>query len=144
MALPPWPGSGPYALTLDAPGLYLLGLLLLTFATILVLLHRLYPGRQRAVDGFFEAASIDLAFLIVGLALVLALALSDPHGNRTSVALYRVVTLGYWYTFSIPVVTIGTSIEDRTRGAIAWKLPSLLASGALFGALFVFYYLTAS
>ena len=59
MALPPFPGTGHYILGLNAPGFYLLLLLLLTFTTILFLLHRKYPGRRRAVEGFYDAAAID-------------------------------------------------------------------------------------
>lgn len=140
MGLPPWPGPGRYPMPLNDPGFFLLLLLLGTFATILVLLYRLYPGRQRALDGFFEAASIDLGFLIFGLALLLLLSGVDGHGNRTDLALYQVIVKGYWFTFSIPVVTVGTSVQDRSRGTVRWKLPSLLASGALFGGLFAFYF----
>jgi hypothetical protein len=143
VAFPPFPGPGHYALRLNEPGFYLLLLLLLTFASILFLLHRRYPGRRRAVEGFFDAAAIDLAFLLVGLGLVLALVLGDPQGNRTSVALYNVVISGYWFTFSIPLVTVGVSVEDRSRGSIAWKLPSLLAAVGLFLALFAYYYTVA-
>ncbi|HTT26587.1 MAG TPA: hypothetical protein VMH90_06490 [Thermoplasmata archaeon] len=142
-SLPPFPGPGHYALHLNAPGFYLLLLLLLTFAGILFLLHRNYPGRRRAVEGFFDAAAIDMAFLLAGLALVLALVVLDPRANRTSLALYNVVIDGYWFTFSIPIVTVGTSVEDRSRGSIAWKLPSLAASGALFLGLFAYYYTIA-
>jgi hypothetical protein len=143
MGWPPFPGPGHYPLTLATPGFALLLLLLGTFGTILFLLHRIYPGRQRALDGFFEAASIDLGFLIFGFVLVVALVASDAHANRTSVALYRTVLDGYWYTFSIPVVTVATSVEDRSRGSVRWKVPSLLASALLFGALFAFYFATA-
>ena len=143
MGLPPFPGHGRFALTLNTPGFAILLLLLGTFAVILFLLHRIYPGRQRALDGYFEAASIDLAFLLFGFVLVVALVVSNAHGNRTSVALYRVIIEGYWYTFSIPVVTVATSVEDRSRGSVRWKLPSLLASGLLFVGLFAFYYATA-
>jgi hypothetical protein len=143
MAFPPFPGPGHYALRLNAPGFYLLLLLLLTFAAILFLLHRNYPGRRRAVEGFFDAAAIDMAFLLAGLTIVLALVIGDPHANRTSFALYNVVISGYWFTFSIPIVTVGASVEDRSRGSIAWKLPSLLAAGLLFLALFTYYYVIA-
>lgn len=143
MGLPPWPGPGRYALSLNQPGFYLLVLLLGTFGLILFLLDRIYPGRKRALDGFFEAASIDLAFLIVGFALVLLLAVVDAHGNRTAYALYRVVLNGYWYTFSIPVVTVGTSVEDRSRGTVRWKVPSLAASMVLFAILFAYYWSAA-
>jgi hypothetical protein len=143
MAFPPFPGAGHFALRLNQPGFYLLILLLGTFIAILFLLHRTYPGRRRAVEGFFDAAAIDLAFLLAGLILVLALVVADPHANRTSLALYNVVIGGYWFTFSIPIVTVGASVEDRSRGSIAWKLPSFLAAAVLFLGLFAFYYTVA-
>jgi hypothetical protein len=143
VSFPPFPGSGPFRLALNAPGFYLLLLLLLTFAAILYLLHRSYPGRRRAVEGFFDAAAIDMAFLVAGLVLVLALVIGDPRGNRTSLALYEVVISGYWFTFSIPIVTVGASVEDRSRGSIPWKIPSLIAAGLLFIGLFSYYYVIA-
>ena len=143
MGLPPLPGPGRYPMPLNEPGFYLLLLLLGTFGLILFLLHRLYPGRQRALDGFFEAASVDLAFLIVGLGILLALVGVDGHGNRTDLALYHVIVSGYWFSFSIPVVTVGISVEDRSRGTVQWKLPSLLAAGALFAVLFGYYFAIA-
>lgn len=140
MAFPPWPGPGHHPLTFATPGFYLLILLLFTFGAMLWLLNHHHPGRKRGLDGFLQAAAIDLAFLAFGLVLVMALVLGDSPGNRTAAALYEVVVGGYWFTFSIPIVTVGTSIEERSRGSIGWRLPSILVSGGLFGVLFVYYY----
>jgi hypothetical protein len=139
----PWPaapGPGQYPLPLDAPGLYLLLLLLGTFLGMLWLLYRYFPGRRRATEGFYEAAYIDVSFLIFGLVLVLALGLAYAHGNRTSLALYRVVLGGYWFTFSIPIVTVGLTIHRRSRGGVPWRYPAVVAAGLLFVGLFAFYY----
>lgn len=135
-----WPGPGRYPLALASPGFYLLLALLATFGLMLFLLHRQHPGRRRGIEGYFEAASIDLAFLLVGLGLVLALAFRDPHGNRTASALFSVVIGGYWYTFAIPVVTVGASIHKRTRGGVPWLVPSLVVAVGLFFALFAYYF----
>ncbi len=138
-----WPGPGRYALSLDTPGFYLLLLLLGTFGLMLILLRRAYPGRKRGIEGFFEVASIDLGFLVSGLVLVVALVLAEPHANRTGLALYEVVIGGYWFSFSIPIVTVGTSVHRRSRGGVPWMVPSLAVAAALFVGLFAFYFVSA-
>ncbi len=134
------PGPGRYALPLDTPGFFLLLLLLATFGLMLVLLHQQRRARRRGLEGYFEAASIDLAFLLSGLGLVVALALVDPFGNRTARGLYDVVIGGYWFTFSIPIVTVGASIHKRSRGGIPWLVPSVTVAAGLFFGLFAFYF----
>ena len=140
MGWPPSPGSGPYSLALAVPGFYVLVLTLGLFIVMLWVLQRRYPRRKRALEGFFEAAGVDLAFLVLSVILVVSLSLHDPSGNRTSRALYEVVLSGYWLTFSIPVVTVGSSVEGRTRGSAAWLLPSVIACGVLFFVLFGYYF----
>jgi hypothetical protein len=137
---PPAPGPGRYPLPLATPGLYLVVLLLLTFVGMLFLLYRYYPGRKRATEGFYEAAYIDVSFLAFGLLLAIGLGLLYAHGNRTSLALYRVVVGGYWFSFSIPIVTVGLSIHKRSRGGVPWRYPAIAAAALLFLALFGFYY----
>jgi hypothetical protein len=127
---------------LATPGFYLLTLLLLTFAGMLWILRYRHPGRRRGLEGFFEGATVDLGFLIFGFALVVALVILDAPGNRTALALYEVVVGGYWFTFSIPIVTVSSSIHQRSRGGIPWLIPSLLVATALFAGLFGFYYAT--
>jgi hypothetical protein len=140
MAWPPSPGTGPYPVDLGTPAFYVLVALLGLFVVVLWQVHVQYPRRKRILDGFFEAAGIDLAFLAFAVVLVVSLAWHDPSGNRTSVALYHVVLSGYWLTFSIPVVTIGSSVESRTGGSAAWMLPSLAACALLFLVLFGYFY----
>jgi hypothetical protein len=140
MGWPPSPGTGPYSLGLDVPPFYVLVGLLGLFVVILWWVHQQYPRRKRILEGFFEAAGIDLAFLAFGVVLVVSVAWHDPSGNRTSAALYHVILSGYWLTFSIPVVTIGSSVESRSRGAAAWLIPSLLVCAVLFFVLFGYFY----
>ncbi|HEV8050013.1 MAG TPA: hypothetical protein VGP88_05420 [Thermoplasmata archaeon] len=140
MGWPPSPGTGPYSLGLDVPPFYVLVGLLGLFVVILWWVHQQYPRRKRILEGFFEAAGIDLAFLAFGVVLVVSVAWHDPSGNRTSAALYHVILSGYWLTFSIPVVTIGSSVESRSRGAAAWLIPSLLVCAVLFVVLFGYFY----
>ncbi|MCI4370617.1 MAG: hypothetical protein L3J81_04725, partial [Thermoplasmata archaeon] len=131
MGWPASPGTGPYPVALGVPAFYVLVSLLGLFVVLLWWVHRTYPRRKRILEGFFEAAGIDLIFLAFAVVLVVALAVHDPSGNRTSAALYHVVVSGYWLTFSIPVVTIGSSVESRSRGTAAWMLPSLVACAVL-------------
>jgi len=140
MAWPPSPGAGPYVLSLDVPAFFVLVGLLGLFVVILWWVHQQYQYRKRILEGFFEAAGIDLAFLAFGVVLVVGIATHDPSGNRTSAALYHVILSGYWLTFSIPVVTIGSSVESRSRGSAAWLIPSLVVCGVLFLAIFGYFY----
>ena len=142
MALPPPPGPGSYVLTLDTLPFFILVALLALLGLMLWALRELYPGRKRGLEGFLEAAGIDLAFLVASVLLLVALVAYDPHGNRTAWALYRVVLGGYWLTFSIPIVTVGSSVHSRSRGGIPWLAPSIVAAAALFGLLFAYYYAT--
>ncbi|MCI4318036.1 MAG: hypothetical protein L3J96_05800 [Thermoplasmata archaeon] len=143
MGFPPSPGPGPYSLTLATPAFYLLAGVLGVFVALLVLLHHWYPNRKRGLEGYVEAAGIDIAFLVFAVVLVVTLADRDPNGNRTAISLYRVILGGYWLAFSIPVVTIGSSVHSRSRGSIPWLWPSLAAVALLFGGLFAFYFTVA-
>ena len=143
MAFPTWPGRGIHALTLETPAFYVLVILLGLFAAMLWYLWQAYPNHQRGFEGYFEAAGIDLAFLLFGVALIVGLVMRDPHGNQTSWALYHVILGGYWLTFAIPMVTVASSIEGRSRGRIAWLVPSILIAGLLFVALFLYYFYAA-
>ena len=142
MGWPADPGHGSYGLPLATPAFYVLTASLFVFVGMLWLLHARYPGRKRGLEGYLEAAGITLVFLSFGLALVVALAFHDPHGNRTSFALYEVVLSGYWFSFAIPVVTVGSSVESRTRGRIPWLIPSVIVAVAMFGVLFTYYFAT--
>ncbi len=140
MGWPPGPGDGAFLLALDTTAFYVLAASLFVFVGMLWLLHTRYPGRKRGLEGYFEAAGITLIFLSFGLALVVILAMHDPHGNRTSFALYQVVLSGYWFSFAIPVVTVGSSVESRSRGRIPWLIPSVIVAVAMFGVLFAYYF----
>jgi hypothetical protein len=140
MAWLPSPGPGPYPTPLDVPAYYALVLLLGCFVAMLWFLWHEYPRHKRALEGFFEAAGVDLAFLVFAVALVTAVGLHDSSGNRTSRALYEVVLTGYWLTFSIPVITVGSSVERRSRGSVAWLVPAVLVCAVLFLILFGYYY----
>ena len=140
MGLPSGPGPGPYNLTLATPAFYLLVGVLVVFVGMLWLLLQKHPRGRRGLEGFLEAAGVDLAFLTLGVVLVVALATRDPHGNRTARALYEVVLGGFWLSFSIPVVTVGSAVHHRSRGGIAWKIPSILAAALLVLVCFAYYY----
>jgi len=140
MVFPSAPGPGPYPLTLATPSFYILVGVLVIFVGMLWLLHRQHPRGRRGVEGFLEAAGVDLAFLVVSLALVVTIVAKDPHGNRTAVALYEVVLGGFWLTFAIPVVTVGSAVHHRSRGGVAWLVPSIVVAGLLFLGCFAYYF----
>ena len=140
MNLPSGPSGGPYDLSLEVPAFYLLLALLGLFLAMWWVLRRRHPRGRRGAEGFLEAAGVDIAFLGFAIALVAILAWSDPHGNRTAFALYEVVLGGYWLAFAIPIVTVGFSVHSRSRGGIAWRLPSILLAAALFVVAFAWYY----
>jgi hypothetical protein len=138
-----WPheaSSAPgFVINLDTPS-FLLTVAGLALLIGLLLLLRSNTRSRRALAGYLEATAIDIAFLAFALVLVLVLFLDYPSGNRDAWALAQVVLTGYWLTFSIPVVTVGFSVHSRTRGSVAWKVPSLLFAGALFVGIFAFWY----
>src|SRR5580658_4269634 len=126
MSLPPWPGAGRYPVTLHTPAFYLLVAIIVVFAIMYAVLCLQYPRRKRGLEGFREAATISLGFLAFSVVLVITLAMKDPAGNLSAYALDQVVLQGYWLTFSVPVVTVGSSVHTRTRGGIPWLVPSIL------------------
>ena len=139
MALDP-PGPGPHALSLATPAFYLLAATLGLFVLMFMILRRSYPNRKRGLEGYLDAAGVSLAFLGFGVVLVVTLATHDPHGNGTAYALYETVLTGYWLAFAIPVVTVGSSVEARSRGTIHWMIPSVLVAVAMFFGIFAYYY----
>ncbi len=139
---PPAPGPGPYNLTLDTAGFALLAVSLALFVLMLFVLRNYHPTRKRGLEGYLEAAGVSLGFLVFSLILVLSVAMHDPYGNKTSYALYATVVTGYWLAFAIPVVTVASSIQARSRGAIPWLVPSILVAGLMFGGVFGYYYLS--
>lgn len=139
MAIAP-PGPGLHELSLATPAFYLLATTLGLFVLMLVLLRRSHPNRKRGLEGYLDAAGVSLAFLAFGVVLVVLLATQDPHGNATAYALFETVLTGYWLAFAIPVVTVGSSVQARSRGAIRWMVPSVLCAVAMFFGLFAYYY----
>jgi len=138
MAIPP-PGPGPHNLPLATPAFYVLAATFGLFVLMLILLAHFYPRRKRGLEGYLDAAGVSLAFLLFGLVLVVLLASRDPHGNGTAYALYETILTGYWLAFAIPVVTVGSSVQARSRGSIPWQLPSAVAAVAMFFAIFAYY-----
>jgi hypothetical protein len=134
------PGPGPYALSLGTAAFALLGISLFLFVLMFLVLRNYHPNGKRGLEGYLDAAGVSLTFLVFALVLVVAIAAHDPEGNKTSYALYRTVLTGYWLAFAIPVVTVGSSVQARSRGAIRWLIPSMLIAGMMFGALFAYYY----
>ncbi|HTS32860.1 MAG TPA: hypothetical protein VMI55_02840 [Thermoplasmata archaeon] len=133
-------GAGPYDLTLATPGFYLLVATLVLFVIMFLLLRTAYPRRKRAFEGYFDAAGVSLAFLAFSVVLVVALALRDPQGDRTDYALYETILTGYWLAFAIPVVTVASSVQARSRGAIRWILPAIGVVVLVFFAVLGYYY----
>jgi hypothetical protein len=141
MTLPTPPGPGHYPVTLQTTSFYLLAAVLGLFFLMLWYLWLAYPHRKRGLEGYLDAVGIDITFIALGLGLVVALALYDPMGDLTSYALYRTILSGYWLAFAIPIVTVGSSVQARSRGSIRWFVPAILIDIALFLAIFVFYFL---
>jgi hypothetical protein len=140
---PPPPGPGAYDLSLSTPAFYLLFATLALFVLMLLVLRHLHPNRKRGLEGYLDAAGVSLAFLVFGVLLVVMLATRDPHGNTTAFALFETVLTGYWLAFAIPVVTVGSSVQARSRGAIRWLAPSTVIAVAMFFGIFAYYYSTA-
>jgi|HubBroStandDraft_1064217.scaffolds.fasta_scaffold189377_2 hypothetical protein len=140
MGMPP-PGTGTYDLSLATAGFVVLAVSLFLFVLMFLVLRNYHPNRKRGLEGYLEGAGVSLIFLVLAFALVVVLVTHDPHGNKTSYALYTTVLTGYWLAFAIPVVTVASSIQARSRGAIAWLVPSILVAALLFVGLFGYYYL---
>ncbi len=136
------PGPGPFALSLATPAFYVLGGTLVLFVAMLFVLRAHHPNRKRGLEGYLEAAGVSLGFLVFSVGLVVALAVRDPRGNRTAYALFDAVLSGYWLAVAIPVVTVGSSVQARSRGAIRWLVPSIAVAAAGFVGVVVYYYLT--
>jgi hypothetical protein len=134
------PGAGPYDLSLATAGFAVLVISLFLFVVMFFVLRNYHPNRKRGLEGYLEAAGVSIVFLVLAFALVIAVVAHDPHGNKTSFALYTTVLTGYWLAFAIPVVTVASSIQARSRGAIPWLVPSIVVAGLMFFGLFGYYY----
>jgi len=138
---PPAPGPGPFALSLGTTGFAVLAVSLFLFVLMFFVLRSYHPNRKRGLEGYLEGAGVSLIFLILAVVLVLVVSAHDPHGNKTSYALYTTILTGYWLAFAIPVVTVASSIQARSRGAIPWLIPAIVIAGLMFVGLFGYYYL---
>lgn len=136
------PGPGTHEISLATPAFYLLATTFGLFVGMLLFLWHSYPNRKRGFEGYLDAAGVSLAFLAFGVVLIVALATHDPRGNGTAFALYETILTGYWLAFAIPVVTVGSSVQARSRGAIPWLLPSMAVAVAMFFVIFAYYYST--
>ena len=137
------PGPGVHHLTLSTPAFYLLSATLGLFIVMLFLLRHFYPKRKRGLEGYLDAAGVSLAFLAFGVVLVVLLVMKDPNGNTTAYALYETILTGYWLAFAIPVVTVGSSVQARSRGSIRWLIPAGIIAVAMFFGIFAYYYSAA-
>ncbi len=133
------PGPGAASLSLSTPSFYILVATLGLFVVMLVVLRTHYPNRKRGFEGYVDAAGVSLAFLVFSVALVVVLAVDYPTGNGTSWALFETVINGYWLAFAIPIVTVGSSVQARSRGAIRWMIPSVGVAVLMFFAIFAYY-----
>jgi hypothetical protein len=140
LSLPPWPGPGGYHITLESFAFGVLVAVLVLPALLYLALRWRHPKGKRWVQGYLEAAGVNLLFLLAAVLIVVGLYLSDPMGNRTSYAIYLTVLDGYWLAFAIPIVTVGTSVHSKTRGGVPWRLPSVVVSLAIFIIIFAYYY----
>ncbi len=134
------PGPGGEALSLAVPSFYALVGALAAFVAMLFVLRAVHPQRKRGLEGYLEAAGVSLGFLAFAVTLVVALAVHDPRGNRTAYALFETILAGYWLALVIPIVTVGSSVQARSRGAIRWVVPSIAVAALLFAAMFGYYY----
>jgi hypothetical protein len=137
---PSWPGPGGFQLTLASFAFGVLVSVLVLPALLYLALRWRHPKGKRWVQGYLEAAGVNLLFLLAAVLIVLGLYFGDPSGNRTSFAIYLTVLDGYWLAFAIPIVTVGTSVHSKTRGGVPWRLPSVVVSLAIFVVIFAYYY----
>jgi hypothetical protein len=135
----PLPGPGPYVLTLSTISFYLLVGTLGLFVVLLLILRGSSRGR-RALAGYLDAAGVSLGFLVFAVGLVVYLVDRFPAGNLAAFALYSTILSGYWLAFAIPVVTVGASVQSRSRGSVRWVVPTVLASALAFGLIAAYYY----
>lgn len=133
-------GGADHAIQLNTPAFWVLvGVLALFVVMFLVL--RAKTRSRRALEGFFEATEVDMAFLLSCVLLLVYLAFRFPTGNAMAYAVAQVILQGYWLTFAIPIVTVGSSVHANSRGAVNWRVPSVAVAGVLFVAIFAWTYL---
>jgi hypothetical protein len=140
LGAPAWPGPGRYPLPLGTWAFAILVAVLGPFLVMYVLLRIRHPSGRRWVQGYLDAAGVDIAFLVASVLALVWLRFHDPMGNRSSFAIYDTILSGSWLTFAIPIVTVGSSVHSRTRGGVPWRIPSIVLAVAIFAAVFAYYY----
>lgn len=138
--LPPWPGPGAFAVPLQSFAFDVLVAVLVLPALLYLVLRWRHPRGKRWVEGYLEAAGINLVFLFAAVLIIVGLHYTLPMGNRTVEAIYLTVLDGYWLAFAIPIVTVGSSVHNKTRGGVPWRWPSLVVSLGIFLVIFAYYY----
>ena len=139
-ALPNAPPGADFRIDLwSNPAFYLLLGVLGLFLVMYLLLRRDTRSR-RALEGFLEATQVDMTFLGGSVVLLVYLALEYPTGSRIAWSITNVVLAGYWLTFAIPIVTVGSSVHSATNGRASWLVPSILVAAGLFVVLFWWTY----
>jgi hypothetical protein len=137
---PAWPGPGQYPLPLGTWAFALLVGVLALLLLMYVVLRVRHPSGRRWVQGYLDAAGVDIVFLAASVLVLIWLHLKDPLGNRSAYAIYETILDGYWLAFAIPIVTVGSSVHNRTRGGVPWRIPSVILAVAIFAGVFAYYY----
>jgi hypothetical protein len=132
--------SSPYPIELASPNFYLLVGVLGLFLVMFFLLRSRTRSR-RALEAYLEATGISLIFLVGSVLALLYMAYRYPSGNHSAYAVSQVILQGYWLTIAIPVVTVGSSVHSKTRGATPWLWPSLGVAALLFLILYYVAYI---
>lgn len=135
--------SSTYVITLADPSFYLLLAGLALFVGMYLAL-RAHTSSRRAFAGFREAVNVAVIFLVLAILAVVYLALSYPHGSRVAWAVSEVFLQGVWLAFAVPVVTVGFTVHSRTRGQVAWAIPSLIFAAGLFVVLYYWAFVNAT
>lgn len=135
----PTPVGANYPIELYGNPSFIILLAVLALFVAMYIALRANTRSRRALEGFRESVFVDAAFLTFSVVLVVYLAWKYPSGNHVAYALSQVVLGGLWLTFAIPVVTVGFSVHSKTRGQVAWIVPSMLVAAGIF---VVVYWLT--
>jgi hypothetical protein len=93
---------------------------------------RMQTASKRALQGFIEATSVDIVFILGSILLILYLYARYPSGNFYAYWITQVILNGVWLTFAIPIVTVGNSVHHTTRGALEWRGSSIALALVLF------------
>lgn len=134
--------DAPYLITLDNANFFILLAGLGLFVGMYLAL-RAHTNSKRAFEGFREAVNVAVIFLVFAILFQVYLYLVYPSGSRVAWSVSQVLLEGVWLTFSVPVVTVGFTVHSRTRGKVAWAIPSLLFAVGLFVVLYYWAFVNA-